>query len=158
MGLIDFVRDAGQKLLGLGEAEAATAAPPSPEVLSKRAHALEESVQRLGLPAEDLKIKVAGDVAHVRAKVPSQEAREKLVLAIGNTSGIAQVNDDGVVVLTPEPENAFYTVQRGDTLSKIAKEKLGSAGKYAIIFEANKPMLKDPDRIYPGQVLRIPKA
>lgn len=90
--------------------------------------------------------------------MPTQEAREKLVLAIGNTSGIAHVDDDGIVVLAPQPEASFYTVQRGDTLSKIAQAKLGNAGKYAIIFEANEPMLKDPDRIHPGQVLRIPKA
>jgi nucleoid-associated protein YgaU len=68
------------------------------------------------------------------------------------------VEDDGIEVLAPEPEAAFYTVQRGDTLSKIAQETLGNAGKYAIIFEASKPMLNDPDRTYPGQVLRIPRA
>ena len=49
-----------------------------------------------------------------------------------------------------------YTVEKGDTLSRIAKEMYGDAGKYPAIFEANKPMLKDPDKIYPGQVLRIP--
>ena len=49
-----------------------------------------------------------------------------------------------------------YTVVKGDTLSKIAKEMYGDASKYPVIFEANKPMLKDPDKIYPGQVLRIP--
>lgn len=156
MSLIEFVRDAGQKLFGGGEAEAASAAA-GPEVQSKRATALEQSVQKLGLPVDDLKIKIAGDTAHVRAKVPTQEAREKLVLAIGNTSGIAHVDDDGIAVDAPAAQAAFYTVQRGDTLSKIAQHELGGAGKYMIIFEANKPMLKDPDRIYPGQVLRIPK-
>jgi len=157
MSLIDFVRDAGQKLFGGTEAEAAPAAA-GPDVQSKRATALEDSVQRLGLPVDDLKIKIAGDTAHVRAKVPTQEAREKLVLAIGNTSGIAHVDDDGIAVLTPEPPAVLYTVQKGDTLSKIAQHSLGNANKYAIIFEANKPMLKDADHIYPGQVLRIPKA
>ncbi|MCB1610239.1 MAG: LysM peptidoglycan-binding domain-containing protein [Xanthomonadales bacterium] len=49
-----------------------------------------------------------------------------------------------------------HTVQKGDTLSKIAKEVYGNAGKYPIIFEANQPMLSHPDKIYPGQVLRIP--
>lgn len=49
-----------------------------------------------------------------------------------------------------------YTVEKGDTLSKIAKQMYGDAAKYPVIFEANKPMLKDPDKIYPGQVLRIP--
>ena len=52
--------------------------------------------------------------------------------------------------------STFYTVQKGDTLSKIAKDQYGNANKYQQIFEANKPMLKDPDKIYPGQVLRIP--
>ena len=53
-------------------------------------------------------------------------------------------------------ESKTYTVKPGDTLSKIAKEFYGEANKYNQIFEANKPMLKDPDKIYPGQVLRIP--
>ncbi len=55
-----------------------------------------------------------------------------------------------------EPEAKYYTVVKGDTLSKIAKASYGDAMKYPVIFEANKPMLKDPDKIYPGQVLRIP--
>ncbi|HUE85082.1 MAG TPA: LysM peptidoglycan-binding domain-containing protein [Vicinamibacterales bacterium] len=49
-----------------------------------------------------------------------------------------------------------YTVQPGDTLSKIAKEHLGNANAYMKIFEANKDQLSDPDKIKPGQVLRIP--
>ena len=60
------------------------------------------------------------------------------------------------VVAPPEPEKQFYTVKKGDYLSKIAKEVYGNANKYNIIFEANKPMLKDPNLIYPGQVLVIP--
>jgi nucleoid-associated protein YgaU len=56
----------------------------------------------------------------------------------------------------PEPESTFYTVQSGDTLSGIAKAQYGSAGLYVKIFEANQPMLTDPNKIYPGQVLRIP--
>jgi nucleoid-associated protein YgaU len=59
-------------------------------------------------------------------------------------------------VANPKPEATFYTVKKGDYLSKIAKEVYGDASKYNVIFEANKPMLKDPDLIYPGQVLRIP--
>jgi len=157
MGLIRFVLEAGQKLFGGSDADAAPA-PADPQVQSKRATALEDAVRQLGLPVDGLKIKVAGDTAHVRATVPTQEVREKLVLAIGNTAGIAQVDDDGIEVTTPEPEAAFYTVQKGDTLSKIAQQHCGSAGKYLAIFEANTPMLKDPDRIYPGQVLRIPKG
>ncbi len=54
------------------------------------------------------------------------------------------------------PTSVFYTVQSGDTLSKIAKAHYGDANAYHAIFEANKPMLKHPDKIFPGQVLRIP--
>ena len=71
--------------------------------------------------------------------------------------GVARV-DDQLVVEVPEPEATLYTVKSGDSLSKIAKAHYGDAMKYPVIFEANKPMLKDPDRIYPGQVLRIPAS
>jgi nucleoid-associated protein YgaU len=54
------------------------------------------------------------------------------------------------------PEGKFYTVVSGDNLSKISKAQYGDANKYMVIFEANKPMLTHPDKIYPGQVLRIP--
>ena len=78
-----------------------------------------------------------------------------MVLAVGNTKGIAQV-DDQITVEKAEAEAMFYMVQRGDTLSKIAREQHHDASKYPAIFEANRPMLKDPDKIYPGQKLRIP--
>ena len=100
-------------------------------------------------------VKVAGSTVTVSGKVGSQADRERIVLALGNTEGIAQV-DDRLEVEATEPEATFYTVQSGDSLSKIAKEQYGNAMKYPVIFEANKPMLTDPDKIYPGQVLRIP--
>ncbi len=153
MGLIDFVRSAGEKLFG---GDAAAAAPPTDEVvLSKRATTLEDRVRALGLAADDLKIKVAGDTAVVKGKVATQEMREKIVLAVGNTAGIAKV-DDRLEVASAEPEARYVTVQKGDTLSKISKEQYGDPNRYQKIFEANRPMLKDPDKIYPGQVLRIP--
>ena len=153
MGLIDFVRSAGEKLFGTTEAAAAPTNDAT--VLSKRATTLEEHVKRLGLPVDGLKIKVADDVAYVKGTVATQEVREKVVLAVGNVEGIARV-EDRLEVSDPQPEARYYTVVKGDTLSKIAKAQYGDANKYPKIFEANKPMLKDPDRIYPGQVLRIP--
>jgi nucleoid-associated protein YgaU len=69
--------------------------------------------------------------------------------------GVSEVHDN-IAVATPEPEAEFYEVAKGDTLSKIAKQFYGDANKYNVIFEANKPMLSNPDRIYPGQKLRIP--
>jgi len=69
--------------------------------------------------------------------------------------GVAKVNDE-LTVAQPASESRYYTVVKGDTLSKIAKEQYGNANDYMKIFEANKPMLSNPDRIYPGQQLRIP--
>ena len=86
--------------------------------------------------------------------VPPFHTNQKL--ALGNVNGVSQV-DDGIVVEATEPESILYTVKSGDTLSKIAKEHYGNAMKYMVIFEANKPMLTDPDKIYVGQVLRIPE-
>ena len=153
MGLIDFVRSAGAKLFGAGEAAAAPATDPA--VQSKRATALEEHVRSLGLGVEDLKIKVADDLAVVKGRVATQADAEKVILAVGNTTGIGQV-DDRLEVTNPEPPAVYYTVGAGDNLSKIAKSHYGEANKYPAIVEANKPMLKHPDKIYPGQVLRIP--
>ena len=78
-----------------------------------------------------------------------------MILVIGNTVGISGVEDEMEVEIQ-EPVATFHTVVRGDTLSKIAKNVYGDAMKYSVIFEANKPMLSHPDKIYPGQVLRIP--
>lgn len=157
MGLFDFVKEAGRKILGGGSAPkpAPSAAPAEPQPDRHKAAELAKFVQGLGLEVTDLGIKVIGDTATVTGSVPSQQEREKVILAVGNTEGIARV-DDQLEVESPEPEAVFYTVKRGDSLSKIAKEHYGNAMKYPVIFEANKPMLTDPDKIYPGQVLRIP--
>ena len=76
-------------------------------------------------------------------------------MVVGNTAGISGVEDEMMVEIE-EPVATFHTVERGDTLSKIAKKVYGNAMKYPVIFEANRPMLTHPDKIYPGQVLRIP--
>ena len=76
-----------------------------------------------------------------------------MILAVGNVAGVAAVEDS-----VPGSDPVFHTVKKGDTLSAIAKKTLGNANRYNEIFEANKPMLKHPDKIYPGQVLRIPTA
>ena len=93
--------------------------------------------------------------ASVFGVAPNQETREKIVLCAGNVSGVAKVNDM-ISVDQSAPEATYYTVVAGDTLSKISKANYGDANKYMTIFEANKPMLSNPDKIYPGQVLRIP--
>jgi nucleoid-associated protein YgaU len=104
---------------------------------------------------------VTYDLATSTAKVygiaKDQATRERAILAAGNVDGVQQVDDQMTVeVAAAEPPAQFYTVVKGDTLSKIAKQFYGDANAYNAIFEANKPMLKHPDKIYPGQNLRIP--
>jgi nucleoid-associated protein YgaU len=160
MGLFDFVKDAGASIFGKDDKKTAPQAqtrdvsPAELEAL-KRRKALERLLADLSLEVEGLRIDVAGDTATVHGTVDDQAEREKVVLAIGNVAGIARV-DDRLETKAKAPEAQLYTVVAGDSLSKIAKKFYGDANKYSKIFDANKPMLKDPDRIYPGQVLRIP--
>lgn len=147
MGLFSFIKNAGAKVFGIGKS--------TEEEAADKASKLFEAVDRLGFEVRDLNIEVDGDTAKVWGEADSQETREKVVLVLGNTEGIASV-DDRMTVAVEEPQAQFHTVVSGDSLSKIAKHYYGDAMKYPVIFEANKPMLKSPDLIYPGQVLRIP--
>jgi nucleoid-associated protein YgaU len=107
------------------------------------------------LKIEGMKVTYDDGKATIRGKCPSQEEKEKVLLAVGNVAGVSQV-DDQITVERSSAESAFYTVVAGDTLSKIAKARYGDAKKYPVIFEANRPLLTDPDKIYVGQTLRIP--
>lgn len=153
MGLFDFVKNVGEKL-GIGKDDEADAVAEYIEEQQK-ANALWQMIRGLGLEVEDMQLQFDDGVATVTGNVPNQAEKEKVILALGNTRGVSQV-DDQMVVAEPAPEATFYTVQPGDSLSKIALAEYGDAMKYPAIFEANKPMLKNPDLIYPGQVLRIP--
>ncbi|MCX2681299.1 peptidoglycan-binding protein LysM [Galbibacter sp. EGI 63066] len=163
MGLFSFIKDAGAKIFG-GKTSAEKAAEEAAdkaaaiEAANKEAAAgLAETINDLGLKVKDLKISISGDTATVSGLAYDQSNKEKIVLVVGNSAGIAVV-DDQMEVENTEPEAQFHTVVSGDTLSKIAKEFYGNAMKYPVIFEANKPMLEHPDKIYPGQVLRIPAS
>lgn len=145
MGLWSFVKGAGKSLIGKGDDDEAQAA-----------EALNKEIADLGLEGDGLEVKVEGSKVRIKGKAKTQEAREKLILAVGNVAGIEEVEED-VAVAEAAPEAVFHTVEKGDTLSAVAQKTLGSANKYHAIFEANKPMLTHPDKIYPGQVLRIPQ-
>ena len=151
MGLFSFIKNAGAKVFGIGKTTAEEAAEEAAEKAAK----LSNAVQILGLNVEGLSIQVDDDTATIYGEAENQATREKVVLVVGNTEGIASV-DDQMTTAIQEPEAQFHTVVSGDTLGKIAKTYYGNAMKYPVIFEANKPMLTDPDKIYPGQVLRIP--
>ncbi len=157
MGLFSFIKDAGAKIFGgkTSAEKAAEAAAAEKAAEAAAAKKLQETISDLQLKVENLNVHIKGDMATVKGAAHDQATKEKVVLVVGNSSGIATV-DDQMTVENPEPEAQFHTVVSGDTLGKIAKKYYGNAMKYPVIFEANKPMLKDPDLIYPGQVLRIP--
>jgi nucleoid-associated protein YgaU len=164
MAIWDFVKDAGKSLFG-SEAEAkeapAGAAQPEPSETDRKVAALKAELQALGLTAQDVHLKLRGDTVVISGQARDQETLEKLILAVGNIKGIAHVELENASTETPAPAGAapvFHTVQKGETLSAIAQKYLGKAGRYHEIFEANKPMLTHPDKIYPGQSLRIPQA
>ena len=161
MGLFSFIKDAGEKLFGGKEAQAATptaAAAPSPADLNaKAAKAIETYItaQNLGASALQVAYDGAQGKVTVQGEAPTQAAKEKITLCCGNVASVTSV-ENLMSVTNPEPEAQYHDVVRGDTLSAIAKTYYGDANKYPKIFEANKPMLSNPDKIYPAQKLRIP--
>jgi len=165
MGMLDFVKEAGEKLFGHGQAQAAmTEAKAAPDDQAKvqaanaaAGDAILEYIKSQNLSATGLTVTFDGatTTASVFGVAPDQATREKIVLCCGNVAGVSKVNDM-MSVDQSAPEAKYYTVVSGDNLSKIAKAQYGDANKYMTIFEANKPMLSDPNKIYPGQKLRIP--
>lgn len=168
MGLFDFMKDAGEKIFGKDDDKGDVTIPLS-------THLRNNGIDPSGI---DFKFGADGTVT-VSGTVKDQESREKAVLVVGNVAGVAKVDDQLRIAPAgtdaPAPGSSAtvahasagseggwssktYTVQSGDSLSKIAKEVYGDASQYQKIFEANQPMLKDPDKIYPGQVLRIPQG
>lgn len=160
MGIFSFAKDIGDKVFNRNKKDdtptAAPATTPAEPSAQEIANLLLSRIQA-NANIDGLKVSYNGDTDTVviSGTATSQADREKAVLAAGNVQHVAQV-EDNMTVATPEPESRFYTVKSGDTLSKIAKEMYGNANEYNKIFEANRPLLSHPDKIYVGQVLRIP--
>lgn len=143
MGLFKFLGNVGASLFGAGKNEA--------DEIQKLIQAdLGTKIQNLKVTFEKGKVSLSGSC-------DSAATKEKAVLLAGNVKGVSEVDDSQLLAPAPVEETEFYTVKSGDTLSKIAKVYYGNAMKYPIIFEANREVIKDPNLIYPGQVLRIPK-
>lgn len=177
MSLLSFIRDAGEKLFTKPAAASTAAATPSaatsgapaapaaaapaqPDVAAlnaKAGDAIKAYVAQQGLDIQNLDVKYDGasETAIITGTAPSQEAAEKAVLCCGNVAHVAKVDNRLSVPQAAEPAQ-FHDVAKGDTLSAIAKRYYGDANKYHAIFDANRPMLSDPNKIYPGQKLRIP--
>jgi nucleoid-associated protein YgaU len=149
MSLFSFLKEAGEKIL---DALTPDKAEANSEALTKH---VKDALT--GIDTSKIQVKVDGDKIIATGEAASQEEKEKILLALGNVAGISGV-DDQITVTGPVATAAkFVTVEKGDTLSAISKRVYGDANKYQKIFEANKPMLKDPNKIYPGQSLRIPE-
>lgn len=159
MSLLTFIKEAGEKLFNRDkpQAVAATATEDVTVLNQKASDAILAYINMQNLDAQDLVVAFDGasSTVTVAGTAATQAIREKIVLCCGNFDAVEQVNDQ-LTVLVPAEQARYYTVKSGDTLSKISKEMYSDANKYVTIFEANKPMLKKPDLIYPGQMLRIP--
>lgn len=148
MGIFDFVKSVGKKL-GIGDEET----PPTAEDLKAE-------LDSHDLGTDKVEVEVKGDTAVIKGEVADQSAFEKAIIAVGNTLGVSKVEASEMKVAEapddPPKGPTLHEVKKGDSLWKIAEKHYGNGSKYPEIFEANKPMLSDPDKIYPGQMLRIP--
>ncbi|WP_301098166.1 peptidoglycan-binding protein LysM [Otariodibacter sp.] len=145
MGLFDFVADIGKKLFDKEE---------------DASKAVTEHLAEDNPGVEDVKVTVENGTAKISGVASTAAAVEKAVLMAGNIAGINNVNIDGVKLENGETlaaDDEFYVIEKGDTLWKIAEKAYGNGAKYTAIVEANKEVIKDADKIFPGQKIRIPK-
>lgn len=157
MSILSFIKEAGEKLFHRDPPPASAPAADVKAANDEAGDAIKAYIEAQSLKATGLTVTYEGATGTVTVYgvAPDQQTKEKIVLCCGNVKNVAKVNDQ-MTVDQSAPEAQFYTVVKGDNLSKISKQYYGDANKYTKIFEANKPMLKSPDLIYPGQVLRIP--
>lgn len=147
MGLFDFAADIGKKVFGIGDADAA--------------EQIKQDIEQSNPGVKDLTVSLDDEVCTLGGECDSTEAKEKTVLMAGNMKGVATVNGDNLNAPAPKPEEEvaeYYTIESGDTLWGIAAKFLGNGAKYPEIFEANREVIEDPDKIFPGQKIRIPKS
>jgi len=176
MSIVSFIKDAGEHLFKrppmappsipvrtstTATAPVAPVKPAAPDLAAPNrtaADSIKRYVASKGLPTDKLSLSYDGasSTVTISGTVPDQATREKIVVCCGNIASVQHVDDQMTVVQSGE-KSEYYTVKSGDTLSKIAQHYYGSANRYSAIFEANRPMLSDPDKIYPGQTLRIPR-
>lgn len=161
MGLFSFIKEAGEKLFGSKDQQHAAAGNTAADqgaLNAQAASAIAQYIETQNLGLTNLAVQFDGATGTVTltGDAPSKEAAEKATLAAGNVQSVLSVNNQLNVLNAAGADAQYHDVVRGDTLSAIAKKYYGDASKYTVIFEANKPMLSHPDKIYPGQKLRIP--
>lgn len=152
MGIFQFFKNAGEKIFGISD---------SAQTKNTK---ITDHVRKYNIPgAKNIEVSVGEDgVATVTGEVESAKTKQLVLVAAGNIQGVKEVNDQITISGSNDgdanvADHDLYEVKSGDTLSKIAQQYYGDSDKYNVIFEANKPMLTDPSKIYPGQTLIIPK-
>lgn len=145
MDFLDFAADIGNKVFGVGESHASKLA--------------KDMIEKNNPGVTNLEVSVEDEVCTVSGECESATAKEKIILLAGNMLGISQVNADELSAPEPAPEEQvqYYIIEKGDTLWAIAEKFLGNGSKYPEIFEANREVIQDPDKIFVGQQIRIPK-
>jgi nucleoid-associated protein YgaU len=143
MGLFDFVKDIGNKLFSRDE---------------DAAEKIKAHIQNSNPGIQGLAVEFTEGVVSLSGNADSSEALEKAVLMAGNVKGVAEVKAQGLSAPQPQTTVEYYVIQKGDTLSAIAKQYYGKANDYPRIFEANREVIGNPDLIYPGQKIRIPQG
>jgi len=141
MGLFDFLADTGKKLFGKGD---------------DAADSIKKHIEGDNPGVQDLTVDFKDGVVSLSGSARSAEAMEKAVLMAGNVKGVTEVKADAMQVPAARETVEYYIIQSGDTLSAVALKYYGKAGDYPRIFEANREVIQDPDKIYPGQKIRIP--
>lgn len=161
MGLFNFIKNAGSGLLKKKAATYATKSKSDEAMKERQEGLLEGIIEGAGINVKNVDVEIENETVMIWGEAETEADRERAILILGNMDGVGSIDDRISVVgrpaETPPPATTqMYEVKPGDSLSKIAKAVYGDPMKYNVIFEANQPMLKDPNMIYPGQTLRIP--
>jgi nucleoid-associated protein YgaU len=174
MGLFDFIKNAGKKVInhdkdsvedvrhylsehGVATRDVTIMVDGDKITLMGWVPSLEVKEKTVLLAGNIEGVAKVDDRLHVGARPGQTATLQPPGSTLGTGTGkVALSPDETAGAGAPAWQSRTYTVEKGDTLSAIAKKFYGDASDYNQIFEANKPMLSDPDQIYPGQVLRIP--
>ncbi len=143
MGLFDFAADIGKSIFGIGDANASDQ--------------IKENIEANNPGVTDLTVSLDDEICTIGGTCETAEAKEKTVLMAGNMKGVGSVNGDALTAPEAEIETEYYVIKKGDTLWAVASKLLGNGSKYTEIFEANREVMEDPDKIFPGQKIRIPR-
>ena len=146
MSILDFAKHLGKQVFDRDEVAA--------EKIKQHIETTLSSVKNFEVEFDDGVVTLCGECL-------SPGDRDRAILIAGNTQGVERVVANDLTAPAPPPEEPepkveFYEIQSGDTLGAIAKRHYGQASAYMKIFEANRDVIDDPDKIYPGQKIRIP--